>query len=287
MNKTVYFYDGKKINRFMGFGQMTTLAQACYFRAKELGYKRVVCEWHNMVAYSWNNKGWYKGLLNISSHGILPIIFVSKGTKGIRNSDMIDLSEPDSLFEGCPPIMSNKITMVPMFDYLNKYYRNTGIRPTFNIPKDTDNPYILFHYRKSEQDRQKYRNTPLPEWKCLLKLFKDKYGKKFKFKKIGEISPLDNEFDEVIDYFNDDVQGLFKLVNNASLYVGSAAGPLALTYMLNIPTILFIDKKTNKNYEGDLYDWLDKDRIMFIHGDYYIINDDDVLKFVNKFISEK
>jgi hypothetical protein len=236
---TIYFFDGKKMQRYMGFGQMTTLAFACYIKAQELGYKKIICEWHDKVAYLWDNLGNCRGIINTPRDWLWDIKFVNKGSR-IRNVKSIDLSEPNSLYEGCQPIMHDGFKMIPFLDYLNKYYLDSKIYPKISVEKTPGENYFLFHYRSSEQDRQLHRNTPIKEFKFMLNILRERYSG-FKFKKFGEPSPLDSEFDEIIDYKPNNITELFKVINNSSLYIGNIAGPISMAYMFGIPTIMFLD----------------------------------------------
>jgi len=261
------------MQRFMGFGQMLMLTFACHMKAKELGYKYTICEWHDKVAYLWDNFGRCKGVIQTPRDWKWNIKFVNKGVipRRIRS---IDLSKEDSLYDGCPPIMSDKFIMVPYLDYLNKYYMDTNTYPVIPVSKDTDEKYILFHYRHSEQDRQQYRNTPIKEFKEIYIKLKDEYGNKVKFKKFGEPSPIDNEFDEISDYKPNNIIDVFDLVNNSFMYVGGPAGSISLPYMFGIPTIILLDKVTKLDYVSEkynlkfgknLYDWLNPEKISYIY----------------------
>ena len=166
--------------------------------------------------------------------------------------------------------------MKPTHDYLNKYYQDYDKRPILSLPKGTKEKYILFHYRESTQERQLPRNTPYKEWKRLFELLKERYGDEYKFKKFGEPSELDSEFDEIFDYFPDDIGRLFEIVNNSSLYIGGAAGPITLTFLFGIPGILLFDSKSKLSYIGETnaHKWLDpKNYLYLIENEYNIYND--------------
>lgn len=78
----LYFYDSKKTHRFMGFGQAVILSLACYFKGKELGYDRILFEWHNMVTYPyWTDESTFKGIINTPKNSNMPIMFMSKGDR--------------------------------------------------------------------------------------------------------------------------------------------------------------------------------------------------------------
>lgn len=294
--KSVCFYDSKGVHRFMGFGQMTTLFQACYFKAMELGYDNVIMEWHNMVSYLMDKHGNFTGTVNTPNKDILPITFIDKGSRLSKSVDRIDLSKEDSLYEGCPKVIANPMTMAPMFSYLNKYYLDTGIRPTFDVEKDGSKS-IFFHFRRSDLDRQKFRNTPVDRWVNLVRYLKALYGEDYKFIKTGEVSPIDDEFDEIVTYLPNDIQKLFRYINDASLFVGSASGPVTIAYMFNTPVIVFVDERTKldwtgerwnkmamKKYGNTTYDWLDKEKVITIFGKEYDVKEN--INIIDKKVKE-
>lgn len=296
--KYIYFYDRKRTFRFIGLGQAVTMAQVCYFKGKELGYNKIIFEWHNQVTYPyWTDDNKIFGLMECPTNSMLPIKFVKKGTQFIDVVDKIDLSEENSLYDGCPAIISKSLDMGPMWSYLNKYYLDTKERPIFNIPKDKMQPYILFHYRDSPKKSQQLRNTPYTEWKQTFQIIKKHFGNKYKLKKIGEASSLDNEFDEVIDYFPNNIQELFKVINNSSFFIGCESGPIAIAYMFGIPSIVFLHPETdvarsNKKWKTDIYygkdsyDWVDNSKYYILrYGEYNILTDkDELIKFMEEYI---
>ncbi|MBE3094957.1 MAG: hypothetical protein IMZ52_07980 [Actinobacteria bacterium] len=282
--KTVYFFDGKQKTAFMGLGQEVTLLQSCYFRGKELGYDNIIFEWHDKVSYpGWSINNTYQGLIKPPVNSIFQITIVNKGTRIPKHIDRIDLSEPNSLYDGCQPIMMHDYKMKQTHEYLNMYYESFGLRPVLSLPKSNKEKYILFHYRESTQERQIPRNTPYNEWKELFELLKDRYPS-YKFKKIGEPSKLDNEFDEVYGYFPDDIGELFKVINNSSLYIGGAAGPITLTFLFGIPGIMLFDKNSKPSYAGETnaHKWVDPMNYMYLFENEYDINKDKdkILDFV-------
>lgn len=259
--KVIYFYDSKQTKLFLALGQIVTLLQACYFRGKELGYEKIVFEWHNLVTYpGWSNENTFKGIINSPKNSILPITIIEKGSRIPSNYHKIDLSEPNSLYDGCPPIMqSNGYKMKPTHDFLNRYYINHNSRPILSLARDKEDKYILFHYRESTQDRQIKRNTPYEEWNKIFELIKYSYGNEYKLKKIGEPSKIDDRFDEVFDYFPNNIEKLFEIINNASLYVGGASGPITITFLLGVPGILLLKQELDPIYIGknSPHEWVD------------------------------
>lgn len=298
MKKTIFFHDGKKVKRFIGLGQAITMAQACYFKGIELGYDTIAVEWHNMVTYPyWTDQSTFGGLINNPCSGILPIKFVNKGAIVTPRADTIDISESDCIYDGSPPLIENPMDMHPSWSYLNKYYIDTGKRPIFNIKKTKKEPYLLFHYRNSSRAGHEKRNTPTKQWIDIFNRFKNAYGDKYRFEKIGEPSPIDDKFDKVHDYFPNNLQSMFDLTNNSSFFVGNESGPISLAYMFGIPSIVFYSNKAkvarNKNrkwgkegyilYGNGPYDWVDDNIYYPIEFDEDRI-DNEVINFGGKFL---
>jgi len=285
MNR-VYFWDSKRETNFMGLGQEITLMQCCYFRGMELNYDEVIFEWHDKVSYpGWSKDNTIKGLINCpQDNNLLPLRIVNKGTRISSRIDRIDLSESNSLYDGCPPIMTKDYKMKQTHKYLNDYYSKTNIRPILSIDKNSNEKYILFHYRESDKESQIPRNTPYNDWKRLFEILKEEYGNEYKFKKIGEPSKLDGEFDEVFDYFPDNVERLFEIINNSSLYIGGAAGPITLTFLFGILGILLLDSKSKFSYIGETnaHKWVDSKNYLYLIENEYDINrdKDDIFSFI-------
>ena len=282
--KTIYFYDGKRETGFMGLGQEVTLLQSCYFRGKELGYDNIIFEWHDKVAYpGWSINNTYQGLIKTPVNSIFPVTIVDKGIRIANHIDRIDLSESNSLYDGCPPVMAHDYKMKQTHDYLNMYYESFKSRPILQLPKSNKEKYILFHYRESTQERQIPRNTPYKEWKELFELLKEKFPS-YKFKKIGEPSKLDGEFDEAYEYFPNNISELFKVINDSSLYVGGAAGPITLTFLFGVPGIMLFDKNSKSSYTGETnaHRWVDSFNYLYLFESEYNVNENKemILDFV-------
>lgn len=293
--KTVYFCDKNRTRRYVALGQMVSMIHSCYIKAKELEYDRIIFEWHDMVAYPyWTSDNTYGGLLGCPGKGILPITFVPKGSSVIKSADVIDISQSDILYDGSPPIISNPMNQGPHTSYLNYYYEKYGKRPTIDIDKSTEKPYILFHYRESTQKRQLIRNTPYQEFKKLFRIIKDNDDEHDELRKIGEPSMLDSDFDVSYDYLAS-VQELFKIINNASLLICSPSSMLQMAYMFGVPAIIL----SNKSYDKGMwdkwgsesymkgkssYDWIDWDRYYHIRHDKYkeMMKVENILKYIGK-----
>lgn len=297
--KIVYFYDKKATHRFVALGQISTIIQSCYFKGIELNADKIIIEWHNMVTYpNWTDDGKFEGLLSCPRENtILPLIIVPKGTKITSRAKHIDLSEPNSLFDGCNPVISNPMKQQPTFEYLNKYYIDTGRRPIFKIKSDSDTGYILFHYRESPQKRQLERNTIYSEFEEIFyicrKLFKD-----MKLYKIGEPCKLDSEFDKVFGYFPDNIGELFRIINNSSMFVATTSGPLDIAYAFGVPSIVNIDNKTKNDYTkgkwngkhgNTAYDWVDRNKYYFLWNNEYKFEDeiDRIIEFMKNGVEEE
>lgn len=287
--KSIYFYYSKPMKSWLALGQILALMQACYFRGRELGFENVIFVWKDGVSYpGWTKENTCKGNIFCPGNNIFPMKVVSPEFVLREDVYKIDLSEPNSLYEGCPIVIKpDGYRMAPTYEFLNNYYKNHNERPVFSIHKNTNEKYILFHYRESTQERQIPRNTPYDDWKKLFMVLKEKYGKEYKFKKIGEPSKLDGEFDEVFDYFPNNIEELFKIVNNAILYVGNASGPSTLGFMFEIPAIILLNELSKPSYVGKdsiAHKWVDDSKYLCLwKGEYDIIQDKEkICDFVDR-----
>jgi len=273
--KVVRFIYNENIHRYLALGQIASLLQCCYFRGKELGYEKVIVDWYPLVTYpNWDNEGNYKGIIRKPENGYLPMYICNKNDRSISNASIFDMTKPDVLFEGSEPILFDGNTQTCHYTYMNKYFKEHREHPIFKISKSLpDKPYILFHFRKSEQERQKIRNTPVDDWVKTFDLLKEKYKDKVYFYKIGEQSPIDEKFDIVFDYFPNNIIDLYKLMNNSSLYICSPSGPLCLAFVLGIPALGFnnpifakdyVSERWINRYGNTAYDWVEKDKFLLI-----------------------
>jgi len=235
MIKAVYFKNIDNSQRYIGVGEVCSIIQCCYFRSKELGYDKVFMEWP-LVVFLWNDKGTFEYYVECPKDTIFPITFVPKGSKLARSVDIIGLDKRGVFFEDSDPlIMHNPPSNFPYFEYLNKYFLDHKEYPVIHIEKDKTEPYVLFHIRKTKLTRGQIRNSKDEDFQILIDLVR-KYTS-YKLYKIGEPCSLDNQFDKVFTYFNDNINELFKIVNNSILFVGNSSGPLTLAYMLDVPTM--------------------------------------------------
>lgn len=283
---------------------MGDLFKACYFRGKELGYEdnHIHFEWPIKVAYNcdYRNKVYYP----CPSHSILPIKFVENGSVNLNNYDIIDLTKPNSFYEGSIPLYigNNKKTYAGHWNYLNKYYIEYKERPIFNIPKDKlEKPYILFHIRVANWSE--YRNPDLNVFRKVIIMLKNTYSHKYNIWKCGEpCRGLDGYFDKTFEYF-EELDDFLKLINNSSLFICSNSGPQTFGMMLGTPILEldspkygrrkgcgnFYSKEYWKNKDGiygkTAVDWLDKSKIKTIFkGDD--VKDDDILSFTEEILCQ-
>jgi len=298
--RAVYFKNIKDEKRFIGVGEVISIIHSCYFRAKELGYEKIFIEWP-LVVYLWDDIGNYTYCIYCPKNTILPIEFMPKGTRLAKNVEIKGLDEFNMLFDGSDPlIMHDPPPNFPPFEYLNKYYIENNIYPIIKIEKEKVDKYVLFHLRKTKVSRGIDRNSNIKDFLSILNLLKDKYPN-YKYYKIGEETEIDEKFDKCFSYFNEDINELFKLVNNTSLFIGCSSGPMTLAYMLDIPTIIIDEgsydltknskspryepfwKKQNRRWGKNGYEWLNYGRNMIIKREDNV-NLDDVYEFSGKFL---
>jgi len=250
MGNDIYFYEENPINQSWALGQLLHLGYACYIKGKSLGYENIYVEWKNNNSYLWMNDGKKFGFITCPKNTVLPVKYVPEGTD-LNVSKKIDIGVPNSLYEGCPPIFrSNKYIL----EYLKLYCKENKKYPYMEpIREKLSNPYILFHYRHSEQDRQQFRNLP-DEWYInILNKLKNKYGEKYKYYKIGEKSKFDKEFNIVYNYFPRNIDNMFKLIVNSSLYVGCSSGPVSIPISTKHPMIILVKDVKKEKDESFFY----------------------------------
>lgn len=238
--KSIYFFDGKGIRKHCSFGQLIDIGISCYIRGKELGYDKIFVEWHDINSFLWTDEGTFLGNIKCPQNRVLPISFVDKGTK-VDADKSIDISEWNSLYDGCPPLISSEmISAVPSCNYLNKYYHEHNLSPFIELEKNQVEPYILFHYRKSPQNRQKNRNLPDYIYLDIINILKEKFGTEFKYYKIGEKGPLDELCDKFFRYYPEDIDRLFEIIRDSFLYVGTPSGPHSFTRLIHHPLYMIV-----------------------------------------------
>jgi hypothetical protein len=292
----VYFKNIDDVQRYIGVGEMCSIIHSCYFRAKELGYDKIFIEWP-LIVYLWKNDGMFSYCVHCPKETIFfPIIFVEKGTKLMKSIPILGLDKKGMLFEDSDPlIMHDPPPNFPPFEFLNKYFIEHGERPTIHIEKEKQEPYILFHIRKAKISRGLSRNSREEDFIKIFNILKSTYPN-YKYYKIGEESYIDSKFDKIFPYYNENINELFKLVNNSTLFIGNSSGPMTLAYMLDIPTIIIEEgnlinqdgiksprfkpfwKQRNRKWGLTGYDWLDMDRNLIL------LRDEEInLQYVNNF----
>jgi hypothetical protein len=255
---SIYYFENNPINQSWALGQLLHLGYACYINGRALGYDEIYVEWKDNNSYLWKENGTKLGDILCPKNTVLPVKYLPQGDR--PNSDKyIDIGKPNSLYDGCPPIFrSNKYIL----EYFKRFCSENKEYPFMEPIKDKSKcPYILFHYRKSEQQRQQYRNLP-DEWYIdILNKLKELYGEKFKYYKIGEKSEFDNIFDKVYGYFPRNIDNMFKLIVNSELYIGSSSGPVSIPISTRHPMIILV-KNTKKELEESFF-YLDN-KIQFV-----------------------
>lgn len=261
MNKKIFFYDSKQCNKFMALGQTLEFIWACYSKGIELGYNEIIIEWHHRISIMWFDDGRCIQGMPKPKNNILPITFVRKGVY-VNADKYIDISEQNSLYEGCPPLISNKSIIASTFEnYLNNN------RKTLSVTKTKTNPYILIHYRKSTKKSQQIRNILDEHYINIIKLVRKRF-KEIPIYKIGEPSSFDDMFDRVYKYFLRDTTGLIDLVGNSTLYIGPLSGPISIAFFNNNDCIAMkSEREDNIEYKKPNY-CSDNVKLISLREDY-------------------
>lgn len=262
-NKKILFYSSIENQRFLALSDILMIPQSCYFKGKELGYDNISIQWFEKNAFSWNNDGSYLGNISIPKNSILPIKFINDFQEDYDLK--IDISKPDSLYNGCPSLISKDINPTRICcSYLNKYYKDTGEKPVFNIPKTGKfGDFILLHYRHSNKEEQLVRNLDISYYISLIKKIKELYPN-IKIWKIGERSPFDNMFDKKLPYFYNNFEELLDIINECKIFICSETGTLKVGHMFNIPIITLLSSKSTLqgttidgwNYFKTIHSWI-------------------------------
>lgn len=278
--KSIYFYDGSGYQKSMAFGQMIELMWACYTKGNELGYDDIYVEWHQPITIRWFNDGNAVYGMNCPRKSVYPLKFVEKGIR-INADECRDISKPDSLWNGCQPLISPYgIKSQPFIDYLNMYAEKYGksIKLELNDEKSPDEKYILFHYRYSQQDRQKNRNIDIGYYEKIVDYLIEKFPA-YKLYKIGEISDIDRKFDRVFGYFLRNTDRLFELINNCSYYVGPLSGPVGIAIAMQKPLIALLSERDVVAKEKMEKWYSDKMKLIDFKGDYLMSMDMHMRKY--------
>ena len=220
---------------------MMSVAHACYFKAKELGYEDgdVYVEW-TKVEYSTNHGNFFYFK---PKDGYLPVKFLWMNEIEFDEFDeVIDLDKENVFFDGCPPYNLNRKNRYSpgVDDYLNKYFKDTGKRPVFQIPKETYDKFrILFNLRNSPYSTQ--RNISVDTLYDLCKQLKEKYKDKIECNLTGDVDNLSDdmakEFINVYRPFLKDLNKLFRILNNSNVVIGASSGLIDTANLFGVPTI--------------------------------------------------
>lgn len=306
MNKILFKFDNNK-NEIFRIGEAIQLFHACYFKAKELGYSDIYIEWPSKIEidiifkkygeYASSRKTKY---FKYPETSYLPIKFIRRDdTYEWKYDKVINLLEDNSFFDGCKSLKNRNHDA--FVSYLNKYYSDTKIHPEITIEKDDINkPYILFHYRHANYSPVRNSNKSL-----LINIvdgIKDKYGDRLEYHITGDAFP--DVFNEIFDVshapYYQDINKLFKLVNNASIVIGGTSSIIDIANMLGIPFIMIGTPRkygTGKPYSltKEFWDnmpykfgtwqlwWLDENKYLIFWKDEHV-EMDNVFGFIDRWI---
>lgn len=255
MSKKIMFWIGSQHQRRIGLGNIAQFVHSIYFRAKTWGYDDVWFEWPwRVTAGPEYDEELY---VRCPKESILPITFVERGKWNPEEFDkVVDLTDADSMYDGFIPLYERKtmpvgrVCYAGVMSYPNMYHEETGEYPVFDVPKDKlEKPYILFHFRNSPWSD--YRNSNPQVLKHVFDIIKEKYGDKYEMWKCGEQwRPMHKHFDVVTPYYNKNIDEFFKMINNASMFVGAAAGVMTAAERLGVPVIAVDEVKGGKDDTG-------------------------------------
>ena len=269
----------------------------CYFRGRELGYSDITFEWpYNVIMYK---KIKYECPTSIS----LPIKCIEYGTSNKEDYDkVLDLTDDNVFYDGCKSIYKNGLRdHIDMFNYSNKYYIEHNEKPVFDIttPKIKElegiDKYILMHYRNLFDSM--WRNMSVRIFYRIYRMLKNVY-KDYKIVICGEIEYINRDVGIHIPYLND-INDFIKLMNNASLYVGSATGPNTFAIGLGIPFLQIESpiyppgnsyqyseenwKSWGGSYGNTMIDWAHNNRVKVIMKNERFTKKD-VIKFADEWL---
>jgi hypothetical protein len=236
MRESVYFYDGSKSEKCLAIGQLLVNAHACGIKGKELGYNKVYMEWKNKNSFRWFDDGTRWGDIKCPKNTVLPIEFVEEETE-LLDTDLIDISKPNMFFDCSNPLIyTDKASAVGGEEYLRYYWNKTGKYPNLDLNR-TIKPYVLLHYRFSEQQKQQFRNVP-DEWYIKMIDLIRKYCPNLSLYKTGEKCSFEDKFDKIFGYFPRDIDRMFRLFSESKLHVGIPSGPWAIPNMGMNPMLI-------------------------------------------------
>lgn len=281
MKKILFKISGKE--RTLGLGDVIMIASPVYFRGEQLGYKNITLQWPNIVTGPNYEK------VKCPKRTILPIKFIEKENIIESKYDKVyDLRERDALFPGYPGIdkdlRGNEIKNIyGIYNFNNLYMYQNGKAPIFNIKKNKiEKPYVILHHRQYKKTlRNSSEETTKKVFNILRELLKDKY----EIWKMGEPTEFDYKFDKVLKPFNNNVNGYFKTINNASMVLGNGQSGITVTAnFFNVPVVRLdvdLNAKITRNLHSvyywsliggigyTYYDWVDnRKNLRFLLGQF-------------------
>lgn len=235
----ILFRGFEGIYREIGFGDVFEYSAICYIKGKDLGYDNI-----HIVFPIMGGKG--KQHLTEKSYYWQPSKFLPwtwhPRNKQINSDDwdyIINTREPNSLFDGfvgLAPVFHN------LLQYSDIFYSEKNIPPYLHLERNyIETPYILFHYASAYTGSYKseFKHTNNKQFVDSFNIIKELFGKKYKYWKIGDKSPIDNQFDKVIPQMYDKIDDFFRIVYNSSLMIASHSAPLAISnYVPKLPVIV-------------------------------------------------
>jgi len=240
-------------SREVGWGDAFEYDLACYLYAKQKGYK------DNDIYIVFPRFGYETrifGSISKDKYEYQPTKFLPWNHYSRLDDinkdewkEIIDTTQPDSLYEGFPGIQK---TGVYIYMYFNIYERLYNKRPYLNVPRTyKGKPYIIFQSRNNNMGsfvRQRVTNED--NLMYIYKTIKDHLGDKYEYWKTGEPTSIDDEFDKIIPLMYDNLDGFVEIIRNSSLVVGTHSGPPQIAfYFEDVPVIRF-----DMYSEGNLMD---------------------------------
>ena len=259
--KPILFLVNDGWQKEINIGDLFILMNICYWKGTELGYesKDIFFEWPIRVRHF--TDGDKARNLPCPPDNFLPINLVNKGSVNYDNFRIINFNKPNALYSGYKPIYTNRQyplggrNYVPFYSYLNKYFIDNKKRPELNIPKDTKNKYILFHYRNInpmgiEGHGVPFRNVNSSTIFNLFKIVQREFGNEYELWKCGEqLRALDKMFDYVVPYQSENLNDFLRVINNSSMLIGADSSPMSGAEILGIPRIRYDSRKLTKHGE--------------------------------------
>ena len=236
--------------RTLGFGDMMYYFMVCYFRGKYLGYDEIHTFkplYHPKVINIGDSNTW-------QSTPYLPITLLKQPVYDAEYDLVLDISVPGSLFEGHKGMHKH---FWETCRYLNLYYLNTNKAPYLTDKRTwKGTPYIIFQYRYMDKSfdnicvHNPYRNTSFTDFEDIFNLFRNQYGDKYEYWKIGEPTPIDDKFDYILPPMWNDIDGFAEIVRNTSMLVTAQSGPNAFSIFHNNTPCIVISSIENTCWDN-------------------------------------